>query len=164
LLGACAAAMFIRVDDRAGATFQVRSHVRAEVRAPIAGFLQAVNFAEGQRVSPGAVVARLEVPDLISRIAQKDAEEHESQAKLKMLEMGTRPEELSDQRERVTRAKAWRDLAQQDLNRNQQVLAEDLERLDKQSAACRVEFEVAQEAHQRAKNLLSRRAMSQEQY
>lgn len=164
LLILAAGAMFARVDDRAGATFQVRSRVRAEVRAPMAGFLQVVNFDEGERVSPGAQLARLEVPDLASRIAQKQAEQQESQARLQMLELGTRPEERADQRERVTRSKAWRDLAQQDLTRSQQVLAEDLERLEKQCAACRVEFEVAQDAHQRAKGLLSQKAMSKEQF
>jgi multidrug efflux pump subunit AcrA (membrane-fusion protein) len=62
------------------------------------------------------------------------------------------------------RATAWRDLAQQDLKRNQQALSEDLERLEKQSTACRVELEVAQEAYQRAKALVYRRAMSEERY
>src|SRR5262249_57730526 len=75
LLGGVPAALFlIPIEDRAAGPFQVRPALRAELRAPVAGFLKAVCCDEGDRVSAGALVARLEVPDLASRVTQKRAE------------------------------------------------------------------------------------------
>jgi putative peptide zinc metalloprotease protein len=91
--------------------FQVRPATRAEIRAPVAGFLQAVHFVEGERVSEGTLVARLDVPNLASRLAQKQAQVRETQAKLRLLEIGPRPEEVAEQRLRVSRMAHWRDLA-----------------------------------------------------
>ena len=51
----------------------------------MAGFLCEVYCEEGDQVSPGAPVARLEVSDLASRLAQKQAEVREAQAKLRLL-------------------------------------------------------------------------------
>ena len=65
----------VPVPDRAGGTFQIRPSARAEIRAPIAGFLRDVTGDEGTWVSVGQRVARLEVPDLESRLAQKRADQ-----------------------------------------------------------------------------------------
>jgi multidrug resistance efflux pump len=130
----------------------------------VAGFLKEVRVDEGERVSPGAWVARLEVPDLDSRLARKQAEVREAQARLRLLELGPRPEAVEAQRCRVERAQAWRDLARQDLARWRQILQEDLDRLEKQIVACRAEPDVARKGHQRAKALLSQQALGQEQY
>src|SRR5262249_18064914 len=71
-LGGLVAGLFlIQIEDRAGGAFQVRALTRAELRASVAGFLREVYCEEGDRVSPGAAVARLEVPELSSRLAQK---------------------------------------------------------------------------------------------
>src|SRR5262249_18052884 len=117
IIGAVAAALhFVEIEDRVGGTFQLRPATRAEVRAPVAGFVQAVSYDEGDRVCPGEVLARLEVPDLESRLAQKCAEVSEVQARLKLLRIGPRPEEVAEQRQRAARAKAWRELGEQELN------------------------------------------------
>jgi hypothetical protein len=87
LLGGAPAALFlIPMEDRASGPFQVRPAVRAELRAPVAGFLAEVRCDEGDRVSPGTLLARLDVPDLASRIAQKHAEVREAKARLQLLE------------------------------------------------------------------------------
>jgi multidrug efflux pump subunit AcrA (membrane-fusion protein) len=156
LLGGGAAALFvIPMEDRASGPFQVRPAVRAEVRARVAGFLQTVCCDEGDRVSPGTVVARLEVPDLASRIAQKTSEVREVQARLRLLEIGPRYEELIEQGHRVERAEAWRDLARQDLARARQALAEDLKRLEEQIVQHRAELAAAQDALARVERLRS---------
>src|SRR5262249_13951133 len=142
--------------------FQVRPGTRAEVCAPVAGWVEAIYFDEGDRVSPAALLARLEVPDLASRIAQKHAEVHESQAKLRLLETGTRAEELREQRGRVARAKTWRDLAEKDLTRGRQVLQADLGRLDKQIAQYRAELDYAKTALARVTRLRARGAASED--
>jgi multidrug efflux pump subunit AcrA (membrane-fusion protein) len=165
LLGGVAAVLgLVPMEDRAGGPFQVRPATRAELRAPVAGFLQAVYCDEGDRVSAGTVVARLEVPDLASRIAQKQAEVREAQARLRLLEAGPRHEELVEQRRRVERARAWRDLAQQDLTRTRQALAAELVRLDNQVAQALAELEAAQVAAYRARTLAGKAALSDEQY
>jgi multidrug efflux pump subunit AcrA (membrane-fusion protein) len=164
-LGGLAAGLgLVEMEDRAGGSFRLRPAVRAELRAPVAGFLREVYFDEGDRVSPGAVVARLEIPDLESRLAGKQAEVREVRARLRMLEIGPRPEEVAEQRRRVERTRAWRDLAQQDLLRTRQSLEEDLNRLETQITARRAELDVAQDSYQRARGLLSARTLADEQF
>ena len=82
--------VLVPLEEKASGTFQVRSTTRAEVRAPVAGFLREVNGDEGDRFEAGAVIARLEVPELNSKAAQKRAEIVESEAKLKLLKFGPR--------------------------------------------------------------------------
>jgi multidrug resistance efflux pump len=163
-LGGLVVGLFlVQIEDRAGGAFQVRSVVRAEVRAPVAGFLRDVYCEEGDRVSAGAPVVRLEVPDLASRLAQKRAEVREAQAKLRLLKAGPRDEEVVEQRRRVERAKAWHDLAWQDLTRWRLVFEHELGRLDKLIAQGQAEFIAAQDAARRARSLIGK-AISREQY
>jgi multidrug efflux pump subunit AcrA (membrane-fusion protein) len=163
-LASVGAALFlIPVEDRATGPFQVRPAARAEIRAPLAGFIRAVHYDEGDRVSAGAVLARLEVPDLASRLAQKQAEVREAQARLRQLEAGTRYEELAEQRGRVERAGAWRDLARQGLARERQAYEADLARLDKQVARHAAELEEARVALARTLKLAASAAVSAEE-
>jgi HlyD family secretion protein len=159
-----AALCFIEIDDRAGGSVRLRPTVRAEVRSPVAAFLKEIYVEEGDRVSPGAPVALLEIPDLASRMAQKDAEVREAQARLKLLEEGTRPQELAEQRERVARARAWRDLAIKDLAHARSAMDEELGRLDGQIAQYRFEYDAARDAYQRAEALRGKTVVTEEQY
>jgi multidrug efflux pump subunit AcrA (membrane-fusion protein) len=145
-------------------SFQVRPLARAELRAPVAGFLKSVYRVECDRVSPGTLIARLEIPDLASRIAQKDAEVREARARLRLLTEGARREELVQHRRRVERARAWRDLGQQDLARAQQGLKDDLARLEAQVAQHRAEYDHAAGVLARSQSLLARRTIAVEQY
>jgi multidrug efflux pump subunit AcrA (membrane-fusion protein) len=163
--GAVVATLFlVRVEDRASGSFQVRPVVRAEVRAPVAGFVRAVYAEEGSPVAAGAPVIRLEVPHLTSRAAQKRAEVRESEARLRLLEVGPRPEEVAAQRRRVERAVAWRDLARRDLGRAEQAFEEEMARLDRQIAQHLAEADYATGTYQRAGRLLDRGALAEEQY
>ena len=69
--GLLAAAFVIRIEREAAGPFLARPVTRAEIFAPVAGFLREVPLDEGDRVSPGALVARLEAPDLNNRLALK---------------------------------------------------------------------------------------------
>jgi len=153
-------------EDWVGGSFQVRPVRRAEVRAPVAGFLGEVRADEGDRISPGAPIVHLEVPDLESRIAQKQAEGRESRARLRLLEIGPRPEEVEAQRQDIRRSRAWRDLARRDLDRAEQILAGDLARLDEQLAQHRAEHEQARASLARMQKLRVRSpgAVSEEEY
>src|SRR5262249_36933015 len=112
---------------------------------------------QGDRIAPGAVVAWLEVPDLDSRLERARAAARESQAKLRLLQVGPRPEEVYEQRQRIARARAWHDRARQDLARLTRALREDLTRLDKQVAAQTAELERARQALEQT-SLLTRQA------
>lgn len=159
--GLAAVLCLVQIEDRSSGTFRLRTATRAELRAPVAGFLKEICCDEGDSVTPECLIARLEVPGLDSRLAQKEAEVAAVEAKLQLLRIGPRPEEVAEQRQRVTRGHAWRDLAQQDLKRTRQALDEDLDRLEKQIAAVRAELDVAQNGYQRAKTLVERKALSE---
>ena len=61
-LGIAAAVLgFVKIENRVGGEFEVRSALRVELRAPAAGFLREIYFDQGDYVSPGAPVARLSV-------------------------------------------------------------------------------------------------------
>jgi multidrug efflux pump subunit AcrA (membrane-fusion protein) len=164
VLGGLAAALWlVEIEDRASGPFRVRPATRGELRAPVAGFLKVVYCDEGDRVSVGEIVARLELPDLDSRLTRKKAEVRETRARLRLLEIGPRPEEVAEQRRRVERARAWRDLAQQDLTRARQANEAELDRLEKQVAACRAELDFTQKSYHRSRLLAGRGALAEEQ-
>jgi multidrug efflux pump subunit AcrA (membrane-fusion protein) len=167
-LGAVPAALFLTPwEDRIGGSFQVRPATRCELRAAVAGFVQSVACDEGDRVAAGAAVARLEVPDLASRLAERRAEVREAEARLRLLEAGPRYEEVTEQRHRVERATAWRDLAAQDLAHARQALARELARLDEQVAQYGAELAQARASLDRARHLVgspTANAISAEEY
>jgi multidrug efflux pump subunit AcrA (membrane-fusion protein) len=154
----------VRVEDRVGGSFQFRPVVRAEVRAPVAGFLRAVAVEEGTPVAAGAVVARLEVPNLASRIAQKQAEVREAEARLRLVAAGPRPEEVEAQRRRVDRANSWCEQAERNRERARQTLEEELGRLDRQVDQFRAEVNYAADVRSRGQTLRINNAISEEQF
>lgn len=118
---------------------------------------------EGTRVSSGQRIALLEVPDLESKIAGKQAEVRETEAQLKLLKIGTRQEELDDARERVGRTTEWRDLADADLERSRESIEDDLARLDQKIVEAQVSLKQAHETAVRWKGLLSSRVVTEQQ-
>jgi len=97
----------------------------------------------GEWISVGQRVARLEVPDLESKLAQAQAERRESASKLRLLEVGPRPEKVEEQRLRVGRTRVWRDLARNDLERTRQALKAELAEIGGQVRQFRAEVERA---------------------
>jgi multidrug efflux pump subunit AcrA (membrane-fusion protein) len=163
-LGAVVAALcLVHMEDRAGGPFQVRPLVRAEIRAPVAGFLQAVALEEGSRVRANAVVARIEVPNLATRIAQKQAEVRELEARLRLLEAGPRLEELRARRRRAEWARACCRQAEENLQRARRALDAELAQLDRLIDQHQAEVEFAAEIHSRALSLRAANAISAEQ-
>jgi multidrug efflux pump subunit AcrA (membrane-fusion protein) len=107
------------------------------------------------------------VPDLASRLAQKRAEVREARAKLSLLQRGPRPEEVTEQKHRVDRARAWCDQAERDLGRSRKALDRELARLDEQIAQYNAELAQARASLDRAQHLLAGqtgRAISLEEY
>lgn len=150
VFGTIAGLTLIPIQDRANGIFEIKPARRAEVRAEVSGFLHEVRFDEGERVTEGTLLARIDVPDLASRVEQKQAETHEAEAKLSVLRLGQREEVLSEQRERVTRAEQWHKLAAQDLVHRKSSLVQQLKRIDQTLA--QYEAERAQAASVLARN------------
>ncbi len=129
-LAGIAGILAIPIHDRAGGEFHVRPVVRREVRAPIAGFLREIHADEGDLVADNSLLAMIEVPELISNIARKKSEIAESEAMLRRLNCGPRQEEIDDQKERIERARHWKELAESDLVKSRLSLKQELETLD----------------------------------
>jgi HlyD family secretion protein len=130
----------------------------------VAGFLREVYLAEGSRVAPGARVARLEVPNLATRITQKQAEARAALARLRLLETGPRPEERTARRRRLERARHWLDLARRDLQRARRTRDDDLARLDGMISQQQAELDFAADVYARARALAAKNAIAEEQY
>lgn len=154
----------VPMEKRASGTFDVRPQTRVEVRAQVAGFLAQVSAVEGDRLKSGAVVARLKIPDLDSRIAQKRAEIEAAEAKLRLLETGPGEVELAEQRRRVERARHWRDLAKRDLARAEKAFQADVTRLDQKIAQYQAEVAQAAATLARTAPLVQKRIVSQQQH
>ena len=153
----------VKLEERASGNFQIRTGQRLEVRAEVAGFLKEVHFDEGNPVTQGALVARIEVPDLESLITQKQAAVREAGANLRRLQIGTRPEEIQEQRAKVTRAREWRDLATSDLGRARQGLKEELARFDQQIALHQTELDYASQSVMQSERLYRKGVLAGEQ-
>jgi putative peptide zinc metalloprotease protein len=156
--------VFVQVNDWVAGRFTIRPAARVELRASMPGFVKAVNYDEGDRIPSGSVVAQLDVPDLASRVAQKQAEIREAQANLRLLENGVRTEEICEARERVERAQHLLELSQHDLKKLQEVLSEELTSADTQVTACKAELQLAQDKEVRAKLLVEQKAISDEEF
>jgi multidrug efflux pump subunit AcrA (membrane-fusion protein) len=158
---AVAVLAFVQIEDHVGGPFHVRSTVVNELRAPEAGFLAAVYFDEGECVPKDGLVARLEVPDLASRIAQQRAAAREAEAQLALLQAGTRPELLDRQRRRAKSAARRHDLARDRVVRAARALDNDLARLDHECAQWQAESEYSHEASRMFQVLRDKNSVSE---
>lgn len=77
----------------------------ADLGFQVGGRLESVNVMEGDRVSAGAELARLEASDLNARRAAAAAQVDAARAQLAELERGARPEELAQARSAETAAR-----------------------------------------------------------
>jgi putative peptide zinc metalloprotease protein len=164
LIAAAIAVFVVKIDDRAAGSFTVRPAKHLEVRAPVAGFLREVRFDMGDRLPADVVLGRFEIPDLESLISQKTSQQKESEANLRRLTAGPRPEEVREQTLKVERARAWYELGEQDLRRARQALVEELARADQQIAAARAEAEYAAASLRQAEQLYQRGVMAGQQF
>jgi putative peptide zinc metalloprotease protein len=159
---ACALAV-VPFSDRATGTFQVRPRTRVEIRALEAGFLRQIGVDEGTNVEPGAIVARIDIPDMEMTLRKKQAELKETQARLTMLEAGPRHEEIDEQRQRVVRYEGWRDLAKHNLEQSKAAFTQDLIRLDRQIKQYETEVTYARRIWEQSKMLYDKGAFANEQ-
>lgn len=143
--------------------FEARPGTRLEIHSPVPGFLRRVLVEEGDTVTAGQPIAELEVPDLPSLIVRKEAEIRETRATLNRLQAGTRPEELAEQKHRVSRAEEWKALAERDLEQAEVSLQQDLLKLDLEIKQFQAEIDFARSSYKRAEFLYRNGALAGDQ-
>ncbi len=164
ILGAIvAAAMFIPVSDQAGGEFLIKPVVHWEVCSPVAGFLREVHTAEGKDVSPDTIVATIEVPELSNQISRKQAEITEAKAELRRLTTGARPEDIHEQKEKINRAIAWRDLGKATLEKTKLAFEQELNTLEFRIDQARTEHEYRKASYEQAKLLHEKGGLAEQQ-
>jgi len=107
-------------DNADQGTIHASGHIEAtEVRlAPkVGGRLEQAPFEEGDSVSSGAVVARLNADDAEHQLAQARADVEAADAQLRLLLAGTRAEDLRRAEDQLAQAQAELDAARRDLDR-----------------------------------------------
>jgi multidrug resistance efflux pump len=150
--------------DHAGGNCKIRAAVSSELRAPVACFFNRALVDEGSVVSAGATIAQLRVPNLDCQMAQNEAEKREISSRLKVLEIGPRPEQVEAQKGRVKRARARRDQAARELERAEKIEAEEVARLDRQIAQLDAQAHYARDVWARSRRLVSQGALAEERF
>ncbi|WP_024303244.1 efflux RND transporter periplasmic adaptor subunit [Pseudogulbenkiania sp. MAI-1] len=84
--------------------FAVLPTQNADIRPDVDGVIEAIYVKEGDRVGKGALIARLSNRDRQAALDQLDAAILERQAKLKMLRLGARSEDIALLRQRLATA------------------------------------------------------------
>lgn len=85
-------------------SFTVLPTENADIRPDVEGVVESIHVKEGDRVEKGALIARLSNRDRQAALDQLDAEILERQAKLKMLRLGAREEDVAVLRQRLSTA------------------------------------------------------------
>jgi multidrug efflux pump subunit AcrA (membrane-fusion protein) len=153
-LGAIGAFLFlVPFDFHVDGDFVIRPVEKTKVSAPVSGFLKSIEVSEGERVSPGQLVARLDDPDLESLISQKQAEIEEAEAELELLQIGPRPEEIDRQQKKVERLRSLTELDRERLAEQKQIFQSDLKRLDEKIAEYEAQVREVEQRYQRTEEL-----------
>src|SRR6476659_4859300 len=91
--------------DRVHASGQVEA-TDVQVSAPVGGRVLELKVAEGDRVAPGALIARLDVADTDLARRRAVADKTQAEAQLRLLQAGSRPEEIRQAQAQVAAADA----------------------------------------------------------
>ena len=94
LIGVLAALYFIRTDLRIAGAFYVLPVHNCDIRAEVEGIIQQIHVDEGQTVKKGDLIAQLSDRDWRAELARTTAQIRETEARLRLLEAGSRPEEI----------------------------------------------------------------------
>ena len=85
---------FVKTEFKVSGEFRILPIHNAEVRAEVEGIVEEIVHDEGDVVKAGELLARLSDRDYRSELEKIKAEIAEKDAKLKMLKIGARPEEI----------------------------------------------------------------------
>jgi multidrug resistance efflux pump len=117
---------FVRMELRISGSFVIQPVQNADARAEVGGTIEAIYVDEGSRVRKGDLIARLSDRDNRTALLRTQADIDQNTARLKVLEAGARPEEIELARTAVARAEGRLHFARKNLERDQQLLQEQL--------------------------------------
>src|SRR2546426_816099 len=106
LAAAVVGSVLVKIELRVTGEFRVLPTRNAEVRTEVEGLVAEIYVREGMKVQQGDLVARLSDRDLAAELRKTEAEIAEKQATLRMLRIGTRPEEIAVAEKEVETAEA----------------------------------------------------------
>ncbi|WAS06678.1 efflux RND transporter periplasmic adaptor subunit [Gloeomargaritales cyanobacterium VI4D9] len=109
---------------RIPASGRVEPQQRVNLSPKVSGQLVALNVEQGERVTRGQVIARMDDRELQARRQQTLANLAQAEARLLELERGNRPEEIAQVRAQVVAAQSRYELARQRRQRNQELFAQ----------------------------------------
>jgi putative peptide zinc metalloprotease protein len=125
---AAALAVLVLVPMRLTVTgnFRILPAQKAEVRSEVDGVIDQVFVDEGDTVKAGTPIARLSGRDIRAEVQKTEAQIQEQEARLKMLKIGARPEELQLARTTQQEAQERVPFARKQLDRAQTLFREGL--------------------------------------
>jgi multidrug efflux pump subunit AcrA (membrane-fusion protein) len=130
LLAGLVVLMFTKMELTVSGPFTVLPLENADVRTKVSGLLEAIYVDEGDAVTAGQVIARLSDRDYGAELRKTEAAIAEKRAKLRMLKVGARREEIELARETVATARTRLDQAQKRHDEATRMLAERLTRAE----------------------------------
>ncbi|MFQ5657068.1 MAG: efflux RND transporter periplasmic adaptor subunit [Candidatus Methylomirabilales bacterium] len=149
---------FVKMELKVSGEFSVLPAQNADVRAEVEGIIADISVDEGDRVKQGDLIARLSDRDFRAELTKVEAEIAEQQAKLRLLQVGPRREEIEVARTEVAKAKERLKYAGEKLDTLQGLVEEKaISRLQMQEAeeAVSVRGKELEEAEGRLKVLLA---------
>jgi membrane fusion protein YbhG len=99
---------------------------QVDVSVKITGRIVVRLVKEGDRVTRGQVLVRLDDAELAADVRRQDAALRSAQATLRDLEKGARPQEIEDARAAVSSTEATRSMTERELSRNEQLFRQNL--------------------------------------
>ena len=99
---------------------------QVDVSVKITGRILERLVKEGDRVTRGQILVRLDDSELAADVRRQDAALRSAQATLRDLEKGARPQEIEDARAALSSTEATRSMTERDLSRNEQLFRQNL--------------------------------------
>ncbi len=132
------AGLFVEMELRITAPFELRSKEKAVVRSRIEGQVAEIYVSEGDTVLVSQILARLDTRAMVAESRSVSAQMDQAKARLALLELGTREEAVDEARAKVTEG-------QVDLNAVKQLRDRDVQLVENEviSAQKRDETEAA---------------------
>ena len=116
----CGLAFATACGDGGEGTFRASGHVNAtevQVAASVPGRIEEMPFSEGQRVTAGAVLARLDAEGARRELERAEAEIDSARARLELLQAGSRATDVRSAQAAAEQARVERDQAARDAER-----------------------------------------------
>ena len=113
--------ILVKIDLQVAAPFRLRPVEQSVVRADVAGQIEAVYVEEGDTVASGQLLVQLATRDFAATSREVQAQASRAQAELRLLEKGSRPEEVEVAKAALTEARTTLEASHSQLARTEQL-------------------------------------------